>query len=310
MKVERLVSIIMLLLERKTISAPELAEIFEVSTRTIYRDIDTINQAGIPIVTYPGPNGGIGIMEQYKVDKRLFSTTDVASLLIGLGGIRSVLTTEEIANTLAKVKSMVPQEQLSELDFQMNQITIDLTSWTQDSRQSDYLVLLKKAVAERQTLILDYSNANGDITTREVEPYRLLHKGNSWYLQGYCLLRNELRTFRFNRISKIAPTNTKFTLRPIDFSKLDEGLSDIPSIEATIRFPESAKKDIVGFYGDGVITSFENGFYTAKIQIADNERGYKLLFLLSNTCECIAPEKARNYLIDWTTAFAKLYGVI
>lgn len=111
MKIARLIFIIMILLQRKKISATQLAEMFEVSTRTIYRDIEAINLAGIPIITYPGANGGIGIMEQYKIDKKLFTISDIAALLMSLGSISRALTSDDMMSTLAKVKSLIPDEQ-------------------------------------------------------------------------------------------------------------------------------------------------------------------------------------------------------
>ena len=103
LKIDRLISIIMILLQRKKISATKLAEMFEVSARTIYRDIETINTAGIPIITYPGVNGGIGIMEEYKIDKKLFTTSDISALLMSLGSISRAITYDEIISTIAKV---------------------------------------------------------------------------------------------------------------------------------------------------------------------------------------------------------------
>ena len=110
MKIDRLVSIIIILLERKKISASELAEMFEVTPRTIYRDIEAISLAGIPIVTYPGVNGGIGIMDEYKIDKKIFTKSDVETLLIGLSSMSSAFSKGEIKYTLAKIKGLFPEE--------------------------------------------------------------------------------------------------------------------------------------------------------------------------------------------------------
>lgn len=112
----RLISIIMLLLERKTISAADLARTFEVSKRTIYRDIETINEAGIPIITYPGSKGGIGIMEKFKVDKRLFSESDLTTLLIGLSGMHSALDNAETKQVISKLKAIIPKEKENDID--------------------------------------------------------------------------------------------------------------------------------------------------------------------------------------------------
>ncbi len=309
MKVDRLISIIMLLLQRKTLTAPELAKIFEVSTRTIYRDIEVINQAGIPITTYPGPTGGIRIMEQYRVDKRLFTISDLTSLLIGLGGFQSVLSDSAVKNTIAKIKGMVPQEQIDEIEQKANQIVLDMTPWVNDSRQSSYFSIFKKAISERQLLILEYRNSRGILSTREIEPYRLLSKNKVWYLQGYCLLRNELRTFRFYRIEKVTETYKTFEPRQIDFSEFNENFyASAPKVEITIRFHEAYKTDIVGYCGDGVIEAFEDGYYTAKIITMDNEDGYKTVFQFGDKCECLAPKRVRDYLANLSASIAKLYN--
>jgi len=308
MKMDRLISIIMLLLERKTVSGAELAKAFGVSTRTIYRDLDTIGQAGIPIVTRMGRDGGVSIMEQYKVDKRLFTTSDITSLLIGLGGVRSALSGDEISHTLAKVRGMIPEEQLSEIEFQSNQIAIDLTPWTKDVRLAGYLTLIKTAMTDRRTLRFDYTNAQGGATSREVEPYRLLHKGEGWYLQGYCLLRREFRTFRIYRIANLGLTDTVFTPREFDPAALEMSeAASPPMVEVTFRFDEAVKPDVVGFYGDGVVESSGDGMYLAKVMLFDNPRGYHSLLHMGEHCECLAPEYVRAYIAERARMMAALY---
>ena len=107
MRIDRLISIIMLLMQRRKVDAKELAAILEVTTRTIYRDVEAINQAGIPIITYPGRQGGIGILEEYKVDKKLFTNKDIRTMLIGLSGVQSVLKDEQSKNSMIWVRFMM-----------------------------------------------------------------------------------------------------------------------------------------------------------------------------------------------------------
>lgn len=216
----RLISIIMLLLEHKTISAADLARTFEVSKRTIYRDIETINEAGIPIITYPGSKGGIGIMEKFKVDKRLFSESDLTTLLIGLSGMHSALDNSETKQVISKLKAIIPKEKENDIDEITRRITIDLSPWKKDIIREGYLQTINSAIVERKILSFDYSNSKGDVSFRQVEPYRLLHKSSSWYLQGFCLLRQEMRTFRFSRIRKLIASERAFMPRDIDFSTL------------------------------------------------------------------------------------------
>jgi len=129
MKIDRLVSIIMLLLDKKRISAQELADMFEVSKRTIYRDVDVINLAGIPVLSTPGAGGGFEIMQNYKIDKKVFSNADLSAILIGLSSISDMIRGDELVNALAKVKSFIPAEKAKEIEIKANQIYIDLSPW-------------------------------------------------------------------------------------------------------------------------------------------------------------------------------------
>ena len=120
MKIDRIISIIMVLLERKQVSATKLAEMFEVTPRTIYRDVETISKAGIPIYACTGVNGGISIMEEYKIEKKLFTISDITALLIGLGSIHSTMSSEEVQNTIAKVKGIIPEDQVRDIEIKSN----------------------------------------------------------------------------------------------------------------------------------------------------------------------------------------------
>ena len=129
MKVSRLVSIIMILLDKERIGAQELANMFEVSTRTIYRDIDAINMAGIPIRSTSGVGGGFKIMKNYKIDRKVFSTTDISTILTGLSSLSNMIQSDELINALAKVKSFIPADRVDEIQLKTDQIHIDLSQW-------------------------------------------------------------------------------------------------------------------------------------------------------------------------------------
>ncbi len=307
MKINRLISIIMLLLEQKTISAGELARTFEVSKRTIYRDIETINEAGIPIVTFPGINGGIGIMEEFKVDKRLFSESDLTSLLIGLSGVHSALDSEETKQAMSKLKALIPKEKQNEIDEIANRIGIDLSPWQKDIMREGYLKIINAAIVERKILCFDYFNVKGDGSFREVEPYRLLLKSNSWYLQGFCLLRQEMRTFRFSRIRKLITTERAFTPRNVDFSALSKEIDyDIPQVLVKIRFDDTLKGQMISYFSD-IDMEYEDGKNIATIPILDGDIGIRFLLSLGESCECLGPPAVREKLIQKAEAVLEVY---
>ena len=307
MKMNRLISIIMLLLEHKTISAAELARRFEVSKRTIYRDMEIINEAGIPIITFPGINGGIGIMEEFKVDKRLFSESDLTSLLIGLSGVHSALNSEETKQAMSKLKALIPKEKQNEIDEITSRIDIDLSPWQKDIMRGGYPQIINSAIVQRKILSFDYLNMKGDFSFREVEPYRLLHKGNSWYLQGFCLLRQEMRTFRFSRICKLITSEQAFTARDVDFSALSKEIDyDMPQVMVKIRFDDTFKGQILSYYSD-IDIGHENGKNIATIPILDGDIGIRFLLSLGESCECLEPQAVREKLIQKAEAVLGVY---
>ena len=122
MKVDRLVSIIVTLLNKERIGARELADMFEVSPRTIYRDMDTINMAGIPIRSISGTGGGFEIMPEYKIDKNVFSDADLSAILLGLSNLSHMVRNDELANVLAKIKSFIPADRAEDIEIKTNQI--------------------------------------------------------------------------------------------------------------------------------------------------------------------------------------------
>jgi predicted DNA-binding transcriptional regulator YafY len=308
MKINRLISIIMLLLEHKTISAAELARTFEVSKRTIYRDIEIINEAGIPIITYPGINGGIGIMEAFKVDKRLFSESDLTTLIIGLTGMHSVLDNNETKQAMAKLKALIPKDKQNEIDELTNRIAIDLSSWQKDIIREGYLQTINLAIDERKILSFDYSDSKGDISSREVEPYRLLHKGNSWYLQGFCLSRQEMRTFRFSRIRKLITSDRNFTPRKIEFLLLSNQIDYdmLPKVMVKIKFDDTLKGQLLSYFNDIDILQ-DNGKNIATLPVLDGDIGIRFLLSLGESCECLEPQVVRDKLIQKAEALLAVY---
>lgn len=221
MKIDRLVSIIMVLLDKERIGAQELADMFEVSPRTIYRDIDTINMAGIPIRSTPGMGGGFEIMQKYKIDKNVFSTADLSAILMGLSSLSDMIRGNELINTLAKVKSFIPADKANDIELKANQICIDLSSWIGNQNTQSYLEIIKTALQDCRLVSFEYIAHHGKKTVRTVEPYQLVLKSGHWYFQGYCHIRNDFRLFRLSRISNLQMKEEKFEPRNYQKPVLD-----------------------------------------------------------------------------------------
>ncbi|GFZ30211.1 transcriptional regulator [Clostridium zeae] len=306
MKLERVVSIIMLLLVRKRVSALELSNMFEVSLRTIYRDIETIGYSGIPIVSTPGPNGGFGILESYKIEKGLFTTEDIIALLTALGAFQSVLESKDILNTIAKIKGMVPEESINDMELKAKQITIDNTPWIGAKTLKIDMDKMKGAINDRHLLEISYSNQKGKASKRTVEPYRLVFKDSSWYLVGYCTLKREFRVFKLSRISYLKIKEDTFVPRNFEISSLKlTGNVEKKTIKMLIDL--SAKEWLIENFEVQKIESDGNGKLIAEIFFVEDDFGYSQLFRLGKYGECLEPENVRLEMKNRLNSLLSIY---
>lgn len=295
MKIDRLISIIMILLERRRVSIPELAKLCEVSARTISRDLETINQAGIPIVSYPGLHGGVGIMENYKLEKRLFSTADVTTLLMGLGCIRTSLSGAEVANALTKVQGLIPEEQRREIELKAGRLAIDMTSWVDQGVGLDAIGLIQQAMEESRLLEFDYVDRMGQPSLRRVEPYRLLLKGMRWYLDGYCLEREDFRLFKLTRMTGLSLSGGCFAPREYHpEAAVKPQFQDREVVTVELFVLDRARDRFLDVFGATWIGEpYKDGF-RATITLPDGSLGYQMLLGFGIDCKCLGPAHFRK----------------
>ncbi len=295
MKVDRLVSIIMILLDKKRIGAQELADMFEVSPRTIYRDIDAINMAGIPVRSTSGVGGGFEIMQEYKMDKKVFSADDLSALLMGLSSLSGMIRGEELVHALAKVKSFIPADRKKEIELKANQICIDLSPWIGNRNIQPYLEVIQLALQENTLLAFAYTAHHGNKTTRTVEPYQLVLKGHHWYLQGYCHKRNDFRLFRLSRMSNLQMKEEIFT--PRDYQKpqldFDNIWADIQT-RIKIRIHQSVMDRVLDYCTYEDFSPDGKEHYIVHFPFIENEYYYGILLSFGDKCECLEPLHIRT----------------
>lgn len=213
MKIDRLLAITMLLLNRRRISAKELSERFEVSLRTVYRDVEAINQAGIPVVSFAGLSGGYEIMDQYRLERQFLSLEELQSIIVGLKGIRSTVGEQEIGNLLDKVGALVAKSEQNTAARLDDQLIIDMNPWRRGSEDKEKLNLLRCAIKESRQISFQYISSQSEQSIRSAEPMSIVAKGFGWYLYGYCLLRQDFRIFRLNRMKEIEVLSETFERR-------------------------------------------------------------------------------------------------
>lgn len=308
MKTDRLVSIIMMLLDKERVSAQELADRFEVSPRTIYRDIETINMAGIPVRSTPGVGGGFEIMQEYKLDKNVFSAADLSAILMGLSSLSGMVRGNELVNALAKVRRFIPADRAKEIELRANQIYIDLSPWMGNRNIQPYLELVKTALQESRLLSFEYADRFGNKTVRTVEPYQIVLKGSHWYFQGYCRKREDFRLFRLSRISSLQMSRETFSPRDYQKPVLDFG-DILKTMQTTIklRVQKSAMDRLLDFCTCEHAVPDGEEHYIVNFPFIENEYYYDILISFGDQCECLEPLYVRAEMKRRIQNMAVLY---
>ncbi|MBP2002014.1 putative DNA-binding transcriptional regulator YafY [Paenibacillus shirakamiensis] len=204
MKIDRLLGITILLLNRERVSAKELAERFEVSTKTIYRDMETLNQAGIPISAQQGTSGGFEMMQQFTLRRQFLTLQEMASLLAAVKGMNSAVTSPKHEGLVEKVTALLHHTGDRAQVKQVGQgMIFDFNPWGLGEKAKLKITTLHQAIEERSRVEVAYVDRQGIASVRRLEPISLLLKGNVWYLHAYCTTRKDFRVFRLSRIQTV-----------------------------------------------------------------------------------------------------------
>lgn len=308
MKIDRLVSIIMTLLDKRRIGARELAEMFEVSPRTIYRDIDAINMAGIPIRSISGVGGGFEIMPEYKVDKSVFSSADLSAILMGLSTLSNMARGDELANVLAKIRSFIPADKVRDLEIKTDQIRVDFNSWSGNQNIQPYLREIKTALEDHRLLSFAYIAHHGNKTVRTVEPYQLVWKSRHWYFYGYCRGRNDYRLFRLSRMSDLRIKQETFAPRDYQRQTFDfQEIIGTMRTEIQIRIHQSVLDRVLEFCTYDHFLPDGDAHYIVSFPFIENEYFYDILLSFGDQCECLAPPHVRAKMARKIRGMAAIY---
>lgn len=211
---KRLFEIIYILLDKENITAKELAEHFEVSQRTIYRDIEDLSKAGIPIYMTKGKGGGISLLKSFVLNKTVLSQEEKKEILAAMQGL-SAVNKNESSGALSKLSSFLGGN--SE-----NWIEVDFSNWDKNNDLGEKFTAIKSCIINKNLLSFEYINAKGELLERNVEPLKLVFKGQGWYLYAYCIKRKDNRFFKLTRMSNINISSETFTRRAPDKIFLDK----------------------------------------------------------------------------------------
>ena len=283
MKNNRLFGILYLLLVKKRITASELADYFEVSVRTIYRDIETLSSYEIPIYMSKGKNGGITLLETYTLDKILLTEKEQKEILFSVQAMDELNCNNN--KLLDKMKAIFKNEE-------KNFIDVNFGIWENSLEHQQNFNTIKKAIIEKRKITFTYFNSYGEISDRNVEPLQLQFQYNSWYLLGYDTNKNDYRFFKLMRIDSIMLLEEQFS-RTIPDKKIDfESLTNKTKI--TLEIKKELSYRVYDEFDTSSITKLENGDFIVQMEVPLNDWVYGYLLSFGENIKVISPEDVKR----------------
>lgn len=287
MKIDRQIGILSILLQKSIVTAPYLAERFEVSRRTISRDIEDLCKAGIPIATRQGVNGGISIMEDYKIDKTLLTDTELRDVLVGLRSLESVNTTNRYGQLMEKLSA-------GSSDFMAgNQsVLIDLSSWYKDSL-APKIEQIRTAIEDGRELTFVYYSPKGE-SSRCIEPYYLIFRWSSWYVWGWCKQREDFRLFKLNRMEELSVLGKAFARRPGVMPDLSNERIFPGGIKVRVLFEAECEWRLIEEFGRGSFQKREDGRLLFQADYTDMDNLTSWLLTFGDKAIVLSPPEIRQ----------------
>ncbi len=300
MKIDRLIGILSVLLQEEKTTAPELAERFEVSRRTINRDIEALCKAGIPIQTAQGIGGGISIMEGYRMDRTILTSKDMQVILAGLRSLDSVSGSSYYGQLMEKI-----QAGSSGFVSGRDSILIDLSSWYKGTL-APKIEVIQDAIENRQYIKFKYFAPSGE-SKRTIEPYYIIYKWTSWYVYGWCLKRKDFRLFKLNRMDKVVMSKDTFECRNVPVPEISAGPIKPSNIILKALFEPDMKWRLVEEFGPECYEVAEDERLLFVENYYDFENMVMWLLTFGDKVEVLEPPEAREKLREIAGAMGRMY---
>lgn len=291
MKNDRLFRALYILLEKQRITAPKLAKLLEVSVRTVYRDIETLSLAGVPVYTSAGKGGGIFLMSGYTFDKALLSDEEQNQILFAIQSLQAA--DQNVGGLLQKLGTAFRKTNT-------NWIEVDFSRW--GMRSTDHLKFdqLKNAILGKRVARILYCGTSGNTTKRDIKPIRLVFKNKSWYLQAFCLRAGAFRLFKVSRMMDLEVTDNIFTESFTDPPSLEGG--DPPPYPGTaikLRFPPSMAFRVYDEFDRGSITPEPDGSLCVCVEFPIDGWVFGYLLSFGTEVEILEPADLKDELVNY-----------
>lgn len=310
MKIDRLLSIIIYLLNHELVQAADLAERMGVTARTIQRDMETIEQAGIPLYTVQGPRGGYGIVNSFKMDRQLMSLDDFYYIITALEGVGASLSDEKLEGTLAKMRTLLPGRELAFLTEKNEKLSLDFSALGGDIRQRQTFRIIREAVESERLLKFSYANNKLIVSERTIEPMTIAFRWRSWYLFGFCLLKQDYRLFRVSRIKEAEIVNRRFRRREQDFDTFLEKnppKGTRPLLPLLLRFAPEMSPLVEEHFAEDKSKRETDGSLTVRTEMPDEGWLYGYILSFGTMVEVLEPPELRRKIKAMAGEIAEKY---
>lgn len=281
MQINRLFEIVYLLVHHKKMTARQLADHFEVSVRTIRRDIDILSGAGIPLYTIKGRQGGIGLLDNYVLSKAAFSEGEQQEILLALQSRADFR--ESSASALVKLGAIFQKDPADWLE-------VDFSRWGQSQQDSHRFETLKQAVLGRRAIQFAYVGANGEHTHRKAIPLRLVYKSQSWYLQGFCLTRQDYRTFKIHRMLGIEVVGPSYLEQDFTPPPLESQGPAAPLVDLQLVFAKHCAYRLYDNFDENCILQNDDGSYFVSVSLPQDDWLYSFLLSFGKSMTLLSPQ--------------------
>ena len=299
MKNNRLFKILYYVLEKGKVTANELAEKYEVSIRTIYRDIDVLSSAGIPIYATQGKGGGIEIADDFVLKKSFLSENEQEQILIALKGLE--LTNKEYENELlTKLTALFKTKNT-------NWIEVDFTNWQRSKSYDELFRDIKSAIINKNIVRFIYFSSNKKETSRKVKPIRLLFKGWDWYVYAFCLSRNDFRYFKLSRIKEFEILPNTFE-DDFDSIVLKKEIEYEETVFVKVKFDREMAFRVYDEVSSA-IEEDEDGSLYATVELPNDYNLYNYIFSYGDAAEVLEPKEIRDKIKNIINIMAKKYRI-
>lgn len=299
MQIHRLFEIVYLLIERRTMTASELAQRLEVSQRTILRDVEVLCGAGIPLYSSRGRGGGISLADGYVLSKALFSKGEQTGILAAIQQL-SATQYPDMQPVIDKLKGIFVKQTSDWLE-------VDFTHWGSGAEDKRKLSLIQAALINKQALRFTYSSAKGETAERLVYPLKLCFKSMSWYLAAYCTGREDYRTFKLNRIQNTELAEDYFGDRNLEAPPLRIEENTEPQLKLRLRFDPRQAHRVYDEFSPGQIAVSGAGDLLVTAEMSGGDWLCHYLLTFGADLEVLEPLALRAKLAGVAAAVLERY---